>query len=49
MMQGRVLPCFLKEKSYDIVIDIITSYAVLYLRFLHTKPKHVAGFYLTDE
>jgi len=43
-MQGHVLLCFFKEKSYGIVIDIIISYAVLDLRWLRTKPKHVAGF-----
>lgn len=29
VMQGRVLPCYFKEKTYGTVIDIIISYAVL--------------------
>jgi hypothetical protein len=43
-MQGRVLLCFFKEKSYGIVIDTVISYAALDLQWLHTKPKHFAGF-----
>jgi hypothetical protein len=49
VMQGRLLPYFFKEMIYGILIDIIISYAVLDFWWLYTKPKHVAGFELSDK